>query len=275
MCEAAESGGEPRKAGTFDDRVEFWGHFRGSRPFALSVVVLEVVPWVVGLVAFIGALAFPRFMDDHVMAPDRHPNGPGWFEEFTVVILCGAVAFGIFLLVRYWKVFPSPLLRTGVVLWIAGCVYFAGEEISWGQWYFKWETPEWVGEVNRQKETNLNNTSGWFDKKPRAILEVWMLFAGLALPFLRRLGYLRYPLSDLREWINPACLGVSASLVFLVSKIVDSFDGHQRLYFGSAETREVLIAVFLAAYLVSISLPLLILSRRKDAAESPDTAVSR
>jgi len=32
-----------------------------------------------------------------------------------------------------------------------------GEELSWGQWVFHWETPEALSEINRQQETNLHN----------------------------------------------------------------------------------------------------------------------
>ena len=33
----------------------------------------------------------------------------------------------------------------------------AGEEASWGQWYFGWQTPDAWAAVNRQGETNLHN----------------------------------------------------------------------------------------------------------------------
>ncbi len=39
-----------------------------------------------------------------------------------------------------------------------GSLYIAGEEMSWGQHFFHWNTPEYWAEVNRQQETNLHNT---------------------------------------------------------------------------------------------------------------------
>ena len=53
----------------------------------------------------------------------------------------------------------------------AYCLYIAGEEMSWGQHFFHWNTPEYWAEVNRQEETNLHNTYAIFEKTPRSILE--------------------------------------------------------------------------------------------------------
>jgi hypothetical protein len=45
-----------------------------------------------------------------------------------------------------------------VFLLAAGAALFvAGEEISWGQRIFGWETPESLAELNRQGETNIHN----------------------------------------------------------------------------------------------------------------------
>ena len=37
------------------------------------------------------------------------------------------------------------------------CFFIAGEEVSWGQWFFRWETPAAIAGVNLQNEINLNN----------------------------------------------------------------------------------------------------------------------
>ncbi len=53
-------------------------------------------------------------------------------------------------------------------------MYFAGEEVSWGQHWLGWETPPAIAAVNDQQETNLHNTSSWLDQKPRLALELWV-----------------------------------------------------------------------------------------------------
>jgi hypothetical protein len=49
--------------------------------------------------------------------------------------------------------------RAGVLflLFAAGCVFVAGEEISWGQRIFGWGTPEALERINHQEETTLHN----------------------------------------------------------------------------------------------------------------------
>ena len=37
------------------------------------------------------------------------------------------------------------------------CFFFAMEEISWGQRIFGWGTPDWMGNINSQNETNIHN----------------------------------------------------------------------------------------------------------------------
>ncbi|MEZ5823553.1 MAG: hypothetical protein R3C97_02040 [Geminicoccaceae bacterium] len=58
----------------------------------------------------------------------------------------------------------SPFLRrqrTKTVLVLAGMAavaFFIGmEEVSWGQTYLKWRTPELLMEINKQQETNVHN----------------------------------------------------------------------------------------------------------------------
>ncbi len=46
-----------------------------------------------------------------------------------------------------------------IIFVFAGLAFFwaAGEEISWGQHFLGWNTPEWMSEINDQNETNLHN----------------------------------------------------------------------------------------------------------------------
>lgn len=73
-------------------------------------------------------------------------------------------------------------LRLWVLLAALGCLYIGGEEASWGQHYMQWETPEAWEKINDQEETNLHNTSSWFDQKPRALLEIGVILGGILIP---------------------------------------------------------------------------------------------
>src|SRR6185437_12681351 len=53
------------------------------------------------------------------------------------------------------------------IIALLGCIYTAGEEMSWGQHFFHWKTPEYWAMVNRQQETNLHNIYPAFEQWPR------------------------------------------------------------------------------------------------------------
>jgi hypothetical protein len=67
-------------------------------------------------------------------------------------------------------------------------LYFAGEETSWGQHYFGFETPQAIAERNFQKEFNLHNSSselrGLFDNVPRQLMLLGTIVGGIILPFV-------------------------------------------------------------------------------------------
>jgi len=83
----------------------------------------------------------------------------------------------------------------------------SGEEISWGQRIFGWETSEGYGQVNRQNETNLHNLKpfrGIFS--PNYLFTYfWMSFCviipivnAVSLPFSKLIGRTGFPLVPLK-----------------------------------------------------------------------------
>ena len=101
----------------------------------------------------------------------------GVLENLGPLLLLPAIYCGL-ALARHRKVFP----QTWIVIWFLlhglGALFFAGEEISWGQHFFNWQTPETISALNDQNETNLHNMSSWLDQKPRIALWVWALTGG-------------------------------------------------------------------------------------------------
>ncbi len=70
--------------------------------------------------------------------------------------------------------------------WAALMFLFMGEEASWGQWYFHFETPEAIKELNSQGEFNLHNLSQIQDGETawntHRLLSIFMLIVGMLLP---------------------------------------------------------------------------------------------
>jgi len=113
----------------------------------------------------------------------------GFVENLTVIFLLGTVIC----LLRHAKGnFRSmPLLdKALLVVMVLGAIYFAGEELSWGQHMFGFETAESYKEINYQGETNIHNLEGiygkLFDKIPRTILTIGIFFGGILFPFIKR-----------------------------------------------------------------------------------------
>lgn len=107
--------------------------------------------------------------------------------------------------------------RDGWLRWVfaaggvAALVIF-GEEVSWGQWLWRWESPEVFAAHNLQKETNLHNFAPpeLYDALYRAA--GWIVLVGaLACRYLR--GPARLPLLDgVAAWINRTRFGLPLAL---------------------------------------------------------------
>ena len=155
-------------------------------------------------------------------------------------------------------------LRAWVVLLLLGAVYFAGEELSWGQHVFQWSTPEQWQRLNDQQETNLHNVHALFDQLPRALLTLGALVGGIAVPLYRRYSAQRLRLlSDQDDdawpyWLWPtwACLPVSVAVIVVspFDKLVESFGdaAPDWLYMKGGELKECLLALFILMYLLSL-----------------------
>jgi hypothetical protein len=189
-----------------------------------------------------------------------------FFEHGTVAVLLPAV------LAAFWAGargrFPRPWVRWWIVGWALACLYFAGEEASWGQHYFGWDTPEAIAERNKQDETNLHNMSSWLNMKPRTLVETWIVVGGLVLPIVRRI---RAPerfaagpdLSRPDDWFWPTSAGIATASINLVGRGFDAshkwFEPESEPFMvlerlGSSEAREFFIASFLSVWLASFAL---------------------
>jgi hypothetical protein len=99
------------------------------------------------------------------------------------------------------------------------CLYIAGEEASWGQHFFHWNTPEYWAVINNQGETNLHNAYLITEGLPRSILGICVAIGGLGVPF----AALFYPVLSacrISVFLPPLAL-VPTSLGAVGFKLVD------------------------------------------------------
>jgi len=159
----------------------------------------------------------------HFAAPDFYrayvlPEGFG-FLELTQFFLAGAASLLCFGALRFDVVKTSRLLWLAVLLFALAAFYIAGEEHSWGQHFFNWNTPAYWSEINRQQETNLHNTSAWFNQRPKLLFDNAMFVGGLLIPFIQQwTGPFRQPLLAL---LTPSLVIAPAAVIALAFKAVD------------------------------------------------------
>jgi len=140
----------------------------------LSAPLMRAVfwaPWVV-VIGFIGYLYlglqnsmytkwFLDVNDDYVFKTQVIKEN-GFVEISTVLFLFLASVISLGIAYRYCRgklrSLPFARLNAGLFLLLGiGAFFIAGEEISWGQWLFHFDTPENWAELNSQKEFNLHN----------------------------------------------------------------------------------------------------------------------
>ena len=91
------------------------------------------------------------------------PEGYGLLEiSHFFIPLFGLFIAGSLLMLPFVR--ARPFVFSVALIGALSCLYIAGEEMSWGQHFFHWNTPEYWAMVNRQEETNLHNTWAIFEK---------------------------------------------------------------------------------------------------------------
>lgn len=179
-------------------------------------------------------------------------NGPVETLQFILLVWAFAVAA---LLLRDLRFKPPVYVSLWALVAALGCLYVGGEEVSWGQHFLNWDTPSYWAALNDQEETNLHNTSAWFDQKPRLLLEIGVIIGGLLLPFYQRFRPLRQ--KNLPQWLAritpPPRFWLVAALV-LVIKLADKFGGatHIYMFHRASEVIEFYLYYFILLYLMDL-----------------------
>ena len=190
----------------------------------------------------------------------RQETGAG--ENITAVlfVLSGVLALVV---ARQREALPLRWLRAAFYAIGILALLIAGEEWSWGQHFFGWQSPEWLGAINSQQETNLHNVAPRaLDQKPRALASIIILIFGFLVPvFRRRMAWLdQFPVFD---WLLPGRLLIPTSLIVVLPRVIDRiqvwFDvGMPGPFFvstrGFQELQELFIGIFVFIYLLNVFL---------------------
>lgn len=180
----------------------------------------------------------------------------GIIENLTFVILFMAIILGVKALMKM-NAFEFPVFKFWISLLVLGCIYYAGEEVSWGQHWFGWDTPDSWMDVNDQGETNLHNTSALLDQVPRMLLTISAVVGGVLIPVYLLIRNRVFSSMEFFGWLWPTHVNIPTCLLAVLVSV------HEKVYklFGTTvpdvldiragETKECLLAMFLFMYLAS------------------------
>lgn len=130
------------------------------------------------------------------------------FMRNAIFVKCSFEIVGVVLMAMTAKrYFKHNMKLAGVFAVIIVLVLFvmAGEEMSWGQRIFRWDTPESMQGINQQKEMNLHNLATQTFQNT-LYFGCWILL--IVMPFVRKLLQKILngikPLKFLVDWLPPA-----------------------------------------------------------------------
>ena len=78
-------------------------------------------------------------------------------ESITFITILASVFIGIKLVLEMYKKGVEVYKTFFVFLVVLGLLFVGLEEISWGQWFFYFKSPDYFRHTNLQRETNIHN----------------------------------------------------------------------------------------------------------------------
>lgn len=213
------------------------------------------------LVALVGMFYFfPRNDMYHLLMRSEL----GVIENLTVLLCLVAV----YLSVKCYKIAGSlpcsQLFKAFFIFFAVGSFVLAGEEASWGQHYFGWESTEYMVANNIQKETNLHNLSNGAEQLPKILLHLAALVSIIWVVAVK-VKSLQLDKKELWYWLMPTSVTLWPAVVGLAVRLWErsyvwrgikdwgktdssSLDAFKEL----KEVNETFLLLFCVTYLASI-----------------------
>lgn len=181
--------------------------------------MIKIFHYFLPVMVFLLLFKLEFFLPADVISAMNSENGVVELGQFTIIFAAFCVAIWTLLSIRK----PYSKWVFGYISFAAlCCFYVAGEEISWGQHIWNWNTPEYWTKYNDQHETNLHNTSSWLDQKPRIALELGVMVGGLIVPLL--LKFLPQALPQRFSMLYPHAHFAPIAAIVLIITIFDKID---------------------------------------------------
>jgi hypothetical protein len=157
--------------------------------------------------------------------------GEDQFAETLQVVLYCAASVSSFIIARRLSARGERGLACLYGLLVLGLFFVTGEEISWGQRIFGWQTPATLMGISSQGETNIHNIHGFqtFFKWMQLIVAAYGTILPLTIYRIRALGRYR----QLMSWLVPPASLVPYFAFMFMWKVARNFSllPREHLYF--------------------------------------------
>jgi len=181
------------------------------------------------------------------------------------------------LAIRAWRetrvMAPRWFFRLWMAFFVLGGVFLAGEEISWGQHFFHWASPQYFRGANIQGETNIHNLWHLSEILPKFLLHTAAVLGGILWPLIAGRGRIPAPKAPgFLYWLMPTRAVVSAASIAIGIRVVERVLANMHLrekglaYNEFKEANELFLILFVAFYLASLVVRARAYARRPGAA---------
>jgi len=184
----------------------------------------------------------------------------GFVEMATIILLVPAIVLSIRRLLQLWR--SGMRVAAGLLLVFAfGCLFLFLEEISYGQHFLGWKSPEYFTDRNLQDETNIHNLEFFNKNLLKWLTILGVLVAGIILPLIfRRYGVperlarsvLGPVLLHSRIGLPTAAMAVGMHLLVKGLHARYDFEFHHAGFVNVREINELYIANFLFLYALAL-----------------------
>lgn len=214
---------------------------------ANGILEIWLAPFVIALVGAASALGGKNLY--------KWFTGEDGFAETMQVVFYGlTLLFCVLAIVRLRKAAHYGVAVLYTVLAV-GIVFMLGEELSWGQRIWGWNTPETLRAINKQEETNVHNIFGI------GLVFKWLQLLvgayGTLLPILVVKLPLRNMQRQLLRWIVPHYSLIPYFAMLFVWRVYRNlFVPPRKFYFVVAEYNEVLELVLAMGFFLFMAFQL-------------------
>ena len=217
---------------------------------------MALVPLLLLVLIWLAFWVSPNFYFTYMLEENNREYQIIELLTFLSAALAGCIL--IYVTHQFW-VLHSVEAAIWVGILALATIFFAGEEISWGQSYFEWDTPQWWGEYI-SRETNFHNSR--VDQANSFRLTHWggvfLLVMFVILPVLwknqNRIGLslnLAPAMPDFGSMVTIVVASLYRESKSIFKSVLPAGEIYDNFLWGVSEHREMIVAIGLFIYAVS------------------------